>query len=127
MNTILVVEDDQDIRNALVEILESEKFEAVTAGNGEEALQYLRKSESLPKLVLLDIMMPVKDGTEFLREQKEDPRIADIPVVVMSADGRGPQRLAEFSPKDYLKKPLDLDNLLTTIHRLLNRTLALGC
>src|SRR5262245_59582395 len=79
--SVLIIEDDPDIREALAEILEDEGYATVLAGNGREALDHLAKSE-MPALILLDLMMPIMDGWQFRDEQRRSPSYAAIPVVV---------------------------------------------
>ena len=116
---ILIIEDDLDIRESLVEALESgEGYVVRTAGNGREGLDSLKSSAVLPNLILLDLMMPVMDGYQFRAEQKQSALYGAIPVVVMSADGKAEQKLAQLDCKAFLKKPLDLDELLEMIKKL---------
>ncbi len=68
----------------MAQLLSIEGFGATTVANGQQALEYLR-DHGTPKLILLDLMMPVMDGWEFRREQRRDPTIAGVPVVVLSA------------------------------------------
>src|SRR5712675_834532 len=84
-STIVVVDDDDDIREAVREVLHEEGYRTVGAANGVEALQLLRSSPELPQLILLDLMMPVMDGWEFLMGIDEDPAFHSIPVALMSA------------------------------------------
>ena len=84
-HTVLVVEDDLDIRQALMEILDEHGFAALGARDGAEALDLLSRATELPCLILLDLMMPVMDGASFREAQRKDPRLASIPVVVLSA------------------------------------------
>jgi CheY-like chemotaxis protein len=79
---VLIVEDDEAIRETLRELLEFEGFEVATAANGREAVSQLQRTER-PCLILLDLMMPVMNGWEFLRKRREDLTIATIPVVVV--------------------------------------------
>jgi len=113
---ILLVEDDFDVRDALVEILESEGRQVVGAGNGREALDQMRMGPS-PCVILLDLMMPVMDGWQFRTEQLKDPTLAIIPVVLMSADARVDQEAATLGAATYLRKPLEIDNLLEVVAR----------
>jgi CheY-like chemotaxis protein len=83
-HTILVVDDDADIRDTLGEVLRNAGMVVVTAADGMEALQILRGGLS-PCLVLLDLMMPVMDGYEFLEVQRGDPSLARIPTAVITA------------------------------------------
>src|SRR5438045_1700164 len=80
---VLVVDDDDDIRESIISLLEDEGIGVAGANNGEAALSYLRAS-SPPTFILLDLMMPVMDGAEFRAEQVRDGRLAAIPVVVLS-------------------------------------------
>jgi CheY-like chemotaxis protein len=109
---ILIVEDDADLREMMAQLLHLEGYETALAANGREALDYLRVNGT-PKLILLDLMMPVMDGWEFRREQQRDPEIARVPVVVLSALDRG--RAIDVIADDFLKKPLDFDRLLELV------------
>src|SRR5688572_8496646 len=82
---ILIVDDDASIREALASLLEDEGYTAAGVANGLQALTLLRQSEELPCLILLDLMMPVMNGWEFLNEQQQELRLAEIAVVVFSA------------------------------------------
>lgn len=113
--SILLVEDDDDIREAMALLLESEGYAVVQAADGEDALHKLRASSRGFCLVLLDLFMPVKNGWEFRAEQMADPEIADVPVVVVSADRNARDGAASLGALDYLVKPIDFDHLLGTI------------
>ncbi len=105
---VLVVDDDPDIRDALREVLEAEGFVVVCAANGAEALAVLHAGV-LPRLVVLDLMMPVMNGWEVLAAVRADRALSDIPVAVISAAlGRAPPKDATCA----LSKPIDLDALL---------------
>jgi CheY-like chemotaxis protein len=106
---VLIVEDDADLREMMAQLLALEGYDAAIAANGRDALDYLRRGAT-PRLILLDLMMPVMDGWEFRREQQRDPAIASVPVVVLSALDRG--RANDVIADDFLKKPLDFDRLL---------------
>lgn len=110
--SILIVEDDADLRDMMAQLLALEGYDAAIAANGLEALDYLRRG-GLPRLILLDLMMPIMDGWEFRREQQRDPALAAVPVVVLSALDRG--RAADVVADDFLKKPLDFDRLLDLV------------
>jgi CheY-like chemotaxis protein len=109
---ILVVDDDADVRIALTELLELEGYEVVTATNGQEALDYLGHASELPALVLLDLRMPMVDGVQFRSEQRRDPTLARIPVVIVTA---GRQAALSGFDAPILSKPLRADTLLKTI------------
>src|SRR5579862_1066400 len=114
--SLLVVEDDADIREALDGLLSMEGFRVSGCSNGREALDWLRNSPK-PDLILLDLMMPVMDGWQFRVAQKEDPELAHIPVLALSADSTA--KAAAIDAEAYLKKPVDYDTLVDTIDRLL--------
>jgi signal transduction histidine kinase len=116
---ILLVEDDRSIRNALQGILEDEGYAVTTAENGRQALDQLRSSAA-PKLIVLDLRMPVMDGWEFRAAQKSDPGLARIPVLAVSADGSA--KAAAIDAEAYLRKPLSTDALLNAIGRILGET-----
>src|SRR6185436_19724926 len=81
---VLVVEDDEGLRDMMAQLLTLEGFQTATVANGQEALAYLHTS-SRPEVILLDLMMPVMDGWEFRRHQQADPDLAGVPVIVLSA------------------------------------------
>jgi len=109
----LIVEDDEDLREMMAQLLTLEGFDAATVANGREALDYLRHNSTVPDVILLDLMMPVMDGWEFRRRQKADPALAPVPVIVLSALDQA--RAANLDATAFLKKPLDFDRLLTLV------------
>src|SRR4051795_10954972 len=80
---ILVVDDDEDIRETLRLVLELKDYQVLVASNGLEALEVMRTNR--PQLILLDLMMPVLDGWEFVAELDKDPKLSDTPIVVITA------------------------------------------
>jgi CheY-like chemotaxis protein len=114
--SILVVEDEHPIRDVITEILEDEGYRVVAATNGLEALTYLRE-HAHPRLILLDLGMPIMTGWEFREHQQRDPRLANIPVVVMSALPDLYRKAAALNVADCLDKPVNLDTLLGTVAR----------
>ena len=109
---VLIVEDDDDLREMMAQLLALEGFQTAAVANGQEALDYLRQ-EVAPNLILLDLMMPVMDGWEFRRRQQANPAMAQVPVIVLSALDH--VRTAEVSAEAILKKPLDFDRLLELV------------
>jgi CheY-like chemotaxis protein len=107
---ILVVEDDEDAREAMVALLQMKGYRAVPAGNGKEALDYLRKAP-VPDLILLDLWMPVMDGWEFRQHQKQDPRLSTVPVVVVTALSDR----TDVDADEIIIKPVDVGHLLATV------------
>jgi signal transduction histidine kinase len=113
---ILVVEDDTDIRATLQTILATEGFTVETCVNGQQALSQLSTS-SAPDLIILDLRMPIMDGWQFRIQQKNDPALAQIPVIAISADASA--QAAAVDAAAYLKKPFDYTSLMTTVDRVL--------
>lgn len=113
--TVLVVDDDKDIRETLQELIEDEGYEVATARNGLEALERIRQRR--PGLVILDLFMPGMDGAEFRRRQLADPVLAGVPVVVISAAAGLEERVAAMRPTAHMEKPIRLDELLRLIAR----------
>ncbi|HEV3263061.1 MAG TPA: response regulator transcription factor [Gemmataceae bacterium] len=114
---ILIVEDEDSTRDMLAMLLEDEGYAVTQAANGHEALDRLR-SQDPPRVILLDLMMPVMDGWMFRRIQKQDPVLASIPVVIVSAAGEVGQQAVALSAASYLQKPIEPNHLLATIRRL---------
>lgn len=117
-NSVLVIDDNHAIRVVLRDLLELEGFMVMTANNGLEALEVLQNFR--PKVILLDMRMPVMDGPEFRKAQLDRPEIADIPLFVFSAGNRKDTGLAEMHPTGLLNKPIDIDNLLNSIRPFLS-------
>jgi CheY-like chemotaxis protein len=110
MVSILIVEDEHNIRAVLTEILEDEGYAVASVPNGLEALDFLQ--EHRPQLILLDLGMPVMTGWEFREQQQRDPALADIPVIVMSATPHLNQTAAALHAAACVDKPIDLNALL---------------
>src|SRR2546425_5042545 len=121
--TVLVVEDDFDLRDALVPILEYEGHRVVSAANGQEALDRLHAMPP-PSLILLDLMMPVMNGEEFRAVQLRDPTLASIPVVVVSAHPSAEERAARIGAAGCVKKPFEIEDLLEQVRRSSRRPVA---
>lgn len=114
---VLVVEDDQDVRDAVGETLEDAGYAVSTAGNGALALDTLESSKGLPDLILLDLMMPVMDGERFLEHFKNEPRYQEVPVVLLTADSNARHLAGKLGVHGALTKPVQLDELLSTVER----------
>jgi CheY-like chemotaxis protein len=110
--TILIVEDDDDIRACLQEALEDEGYATAAAANGREALAQL-ESVKRPCLILLDLMMPIMGGREFLAQLRADDRLAPIPVVIVSAWPT--EARATPGAQGFIRKPIDLTMLLDVV------------
>jgi CheY-like chemotaxis protein len=117
VRTVLLVEDDFDVRDTIAEVLADEGYLVVTATDGRQALEQLRGGLR-PFVILLDLMMPGVNGYQFRLEQRaEPPPIADIPVIVLTADRLLDQKTRELAANAYLKKPTALQDLLSTLEQ----------
>ncbi|MCA1580520.1 MAG: response regulator [Acidobacteria bacterium] len=108
---MLLVEDDADLRQSLSDLLRDAGFEVAVAENGLVALTYLEDSPP-PCLVLLDLMMPVMNGWEFREAQTRNHKLSDIPVVILTADGRAELKAESLGAAGYLRKPIEVARLL---------------
>lgn len=116
---VLLIDDDDALRASLQEFLEQEGFLVVTARDGQRALDLLRSGE-LPALILLDFMMPVMNGSQFLAVKQREPRLRNIPVVMLSAWTREWPGQA-MGVEHVLSKPIDPQRLLVLINRYCER------
>ncbi len=114
---LLIVEDEVDIRSLMQELLELEGYSVEAACNGQDAIDRLNRSADadLPDLILLDLMMPVKDGFAFRAEQEQDPRLAAIPVVVLTADAHIEEKKVRIGARAALRKPIDFERFLEVL------------
>jgi CheY-like chemotaxis protein len=111
MTTVLLVDDERCLLEALALVLEEEGFEVMMAFNGREAVD--RLSASPPDVVVSDVMMPIMDGRQLLRQLRSEPSTRDIPVILMTA-----APLPELeNGVPVIRKPFDIDALLTEIRR----------
>jgi CheY-like chemotaxis protein len=108
---VLIVDDEREIRESLEEFFQDEGFAVSTAANGAEALARLREAEA-PCVVLLDLLMPVLDGNQVYQAMQQEPRLNQVPVIVMTSDpSRAPSGLL------IMKKPMNLTRLLSTVRQ----------
>ena len=114
--SVLIVEDDADIRETLLLLLGDNGYHASACANGLDALKQLRHGLHVD-LILLDLMLPVMNGWQFRVQQKADPLLASIPVVALSADTSA--QAAAIDADAYLRKPIDYDTLLSGLERTL--------
>jgi CheY-like chemotaxis protein len=113
---ILVVDDDVDCRNLLETALGFEGFGVITARNGAEALAAAREHQ--PRLILLDLMMPVMDGYQFRAQQQADAEIADIPVICISGTHQAQRAARRLGAAGCIEKPIALEELIRTMRDL---------
>ncbi len=116
---LLLVEDDDDIRTDLTAVLADAGYEVIAAGDGVAALRYLRGAE-VPKLVLLDLMMPEMDGWQLRLELLKDRRLSTIPVVLLSAAGNLPTEAVCLGAVGFLSKPFEVSHLLHIVEQCCN-------
>lgn len=119
MSKILVVEDQDEIRELIQRRLQRKRFEVVTAANGADAVRAARKE--MPALVIMDLDLPVMDGWEATKRIKGDPATAGIPVLALTAHTTSGDRDAEYEAgaDAFLTKPIDFDHLFARIDELL--------
>ena len=108
--SILVVDDDPDVGELMRVTLEAEGYRVASVRNGREALNHLR-SHADTCIILLDLMLPIMDGTHFRITQLNDRSLAWIPVVLMSGAPEADRRARELGARRLVKKPLDLDEV----------------
>ena len=116
--TILIVEDEPDIRSVMQESLESVGLSILTAANGQEALEKLENNPGV-SLILLDLMMPVMNGWQFLSAIDKNPLFKNIPIVVVTVFS---DQAKDLNVKGVIKKPFDLNDLLKQVNDILKVT-----
>lgn len=114
--TILLIEDDCDVAEAMIDVLVDQGYLVAHAQNGLEALELLH-NELAPSIILLDLMMPKMDGRQFREAQLREPRLASIPVVVLSADRTVAETAHALGVRDYAVKPLGPEQLLSLVEQ----------
>lgn len=119
-DVVLVVDDDKDIRETIAELLEEHGYGVAQAANGVDALLYLRHAPA-PCVIILDLMMPFMDGMTFRSEQLQDASIADVPVIVLSADVAAKEKARHLNAFEGLRKPVGIDVLLSAVNRVCHR------
>lgn len=119
---ILVVDDEDDIRNLLLLHLQREGFSAIAAANGPDALEIAQRVT--PSLVILDLMLPGLAGTEVCRRLRAEPSTRDVPIIMLSARGEEIDRVVGFEvgADDYVTKPFSARELLLRVRAVLRRT-----
>jgi CheY-like chemotaxis protein len=123
---ILIVDDDIDFVETTKTVLESKPYEVVVAHEGEEGLKKAR--EEKPDLILLDVIMPVKDGFTAAEQIKKDPQLSKIPVLMLTAFSSKRQESSipvsrgfSLEAEDYIEKPVSPDNLLAAVEKSLKK------
>jgi CheY-like chemotaxis protein len=114
---VLVVEDEPDALDAITAMLEDAGYVALRAANGREALGQLGDHAGRCDLILLDLLMPVMNGWDFRRKQRETPAFADIPVLLMSAGAHMATVSGELNAAGYVTKPVEMSDLLSAVRQ----------
>jgi CheY-like chemotaxis protein len=114
---ILIVDDDEDIRDVIALVLGSEGYRAIGAADGQEALERIR-ANGPPALVLLDLMMPRMSGPDFAYALRHDAALASIPIVILSGDATASAIAESLGARGCLLKPVELDKLVGTVAEL---------
>ena len=106
MSTVLVVEDSPVAREVVMKILQREGYDVFGACNGVEAMDFLHSNSNTPDLVLLDVMMPEKDGMTMLQELRDEPQYKELPVILLTAlsDEQRMKKARELGVREYLVK-----------------------
>jgi two-component system chemotaxis response regulator CheY len=115
---ILVIDDDDAVRSIVAETLRGEGYRVEEARNGAVGLDQL--GDVAPDLILLDVVMPVVDGYQFIERLRQEPRTVDIPIVLISATHGLPDEAKDLGVKAVLTKPFDMGMLLAIIERLMH-------
>ncbi len=119
---IMIVDDTKDTVGMVEKLLESEGFNTMTAYDGKEALELLKKTEEKPDLVLLDMFMPEMSGREVCERIRKDDELKDLKIAfftVAAFRGQGKQMLEDLNVSDYITKPFDIDDLLKRVQKIL--------
>ena len=113
---ILLIEDDEGVRQSLSEVLRDEGYAVQAVQDGVEALRWLERN--LPSLILLDLMLPWINGVDFAKEIRQNERLAKTPLVVLSARPDVRERAQEAHADDWLSKPMSFEELLHVVQNL---------
>jgi CheY-like chemotaxis protein len=120
MKKILIVEDDEDLHLLYRLYLQGESYKILQARNGKEGLEWIDKEK--PDLIVLDMIMPVMDGEEFIKQLRIERKVFDIPIIIASVNDKIPPRLLEQGKINrVLKKPFPIETLLQEIEAALKK------
>lgn len=125
---ILIVDDDPDVQDVLITVLSTKNYELKSAYNGEEGLQKVK--EEIPDLIILDLLMPKKDGFAVIKDLREDANLPRIPILILtSVKKEASERRYELETglsldvDDYIEKPIKPQDLLHRVEKILGRKL----
>lgn len=116
MSAVLVVDDDDELRELISLHLNASGYETVEAGDGVQALQVVHQAVPL-SMMLLDLRMPRMNGLELLEELRREHALDGLPVIVLTGDNQAGLQAIESGARDFLKKPITADQLLAAVHR----------
>jgi len=124
VKTIMIVDDEPDLREMLSVLLKSQDYNVVSASNGKEALKILQELDQKPDLVLVDMFMPEMSGREVCEKIRNNQKLKDLKLAFLTVAAfgdYGKQTLKELNVLDYILKPYDIDDLLRRISRMLEK------
>jgi CheY-like chemotaxis protein len=116
-NHILIIDDSSDQQTLLRIVLEASGYRIACTSNGEEALHLLADGNDLPDMILLDLNMPVMGGIGFRQKQSNDPRIMNIPVILMTGESDLQSTREKTTPNEFLLKPFNVASLIAAVER----------
>lgn len=114
MNHILLIDDEPDLRECIAELLEGEGYKVTQAENGKAGLEMLKSGE-LPKIIVLDYMMPVMDGKTFCETAAKDDRVSKIPIILLTAANVPEDISGTMNIAAQLEKPIHIDKFLAAV------------
>lgn len=115
VGSVVVVEDDNDVRQAVAEVLAEEGYVVFAYALGDVALAALPELAPRPRLILLDLMMPKMTGWQFCAAIGKQPHLADIPIVILSADSQVSQDVQSLQARAFMRKPIHMQTLLDLV------------
>jgi|SRR5450432_1274120 CheY-like chemotaxis protein len=115
--TVMLVDDDDDMRDVLATLLEEQHYDVVQAANGAEALRLLENGKGNCNVILLDLMMPVMNGWDFRLHQRQSPALSKIPVVLMSSGAQIAFAVGGMDVAAYVSKPVEIADLIDKVQR----------
>jgi two-component system alkaline phosphatase synthesis response regulator PhoP len=122
VKTVMIIDDEQDLKEMLSLLLESNGFKTVSASNGKDALKILKQLEQKPDLVIIDMFMPEMSGRQVCENIRKDEKLKDLKLAFLTVaafSNYGKQMLKELNVLDYILKPYDIDDLIRRINKMI--------